>query len=335
MTLRRSHANLVPLAFVGGAALLALAFVLSVTTGAAGLPLARVVGALVAPDESTESLIVWTLRLPRAVVAVVAGACLAVAGGVMQGVTRNPLASPGILGVNAGAAFAILVMVVFFPSLPQGLFVPLAFAGGLAAAGLVFLVATSVGITPLRLALSGVAVAALFAAGSNTLAILFESRAQAALFSLAGSVAGRTWVHANLVVPWAAVALTAAVLSAGLLNLLALGDDVASALGVRLGLARLWLTAVAVLLAAAAVSVVGPVGFVGLVVPHLARGLVGPDYRLVVPLSVLLGGTLLTLADVGARLVDAPAETPVGIVVAALGAPFFVYLARRVGRADS
>lgn len=322
------------LAFGLALALLLLGLVASIALGAASIPFPKVAALLLHPGDTSESLILWTLRLPRALIALLAGAALGVSGAMLQGVTRNPIADPGILGVEAGAALAILLMVVFFPGLGAWAFVPLAFLGGALAAALAFSIAAGVGLTPLRLALSGVAVGAFIAAGSRTVQILFEDRAQAALFSLAGSVANRTWPQVYLAAPWVALALLAAFLVAPRVNLLSLGEDVARGLGVNAAKSTLGLTALAVLLAASAVSVVGPVGFVGLVTPHVARGLVGPDYRFVLPLSALLGGALLLWADVAARLIDKPNETPVGILITALGAPFFVYLARRLGKAD-
>lgn len=312
--------------------LLLLAFLLSISVGAKDIPLSEVWRLVFQPDGSTDSLIVQTLRLPRAVAALAVGACLAVSGAMLQGITRNPLAGPGILGVNAGAALAILVAVAFLPALPAGWFIAAAFVGGLLAAGLVYAIALTVGLTPVRLALAGVVVGALLAASSNAILILFEERARGALFALSGSVAGRTWEGLLPVLPWAAGSLALALLSAQLVNLLALGEDVARGLGVRVGLVRAWTTALAVLCAAAATSVAGPIGFLGLMAPHLARGLVGADYRRVLPLSAVLGAAILLLADVGARLVDRPLETPVGILITAVGAPFFVYLARRVGQ---
>ncbi|AFZ69269.1 FecCD family ABC transporter permease [Deinococcus peraridilitoris] len=322
------------LAFTISLIVLVLGLIASIALGAASIPFGHVAELLVHPNDTSESLIIWTLRLPRALIALLAGGALGVAGALLQGVTRNPLADPGILGVEAGAALAILLMVVFFPTLGAAAFVPLAFAGGAAAAVLTFSIATGVGLTPLRLALSGVAVAAFTAAASRAVQILFEDRAQAALFSLAGSVANRTWEHVQLSAPWVLTGLLTAFLAAGRVNLLSLGEDVARSLGVNAARNTLVLTALAVLLAASAVSVVGPIGFVGLVAPHVARGLAGPDYRVVLPLSALLGSALLVWGDVAARLVDRPNETPVGILITALGAPFFVYLARRLGKSD-
>ncbi|MCX7739533.1 MAG: iron ABC transporter permease, partial [Meiothermus sp.] len=273
---------------------------------------------------------VHTLRLPRALTALLGGAALGVSGAMMQGVTRNPLTEPGILGVNAGAALALLLGVVFFPGLPAWATVLLAALGGVGAAALVYSITAAVGLTPVRLALAGIAVGAMLGAATSFLLIMFEERTRGAFINLSGSLAGRTWEHFWIILPWALPALLLAVALSQQVNLLALGEEVAQSLGARVGLVRLLATGLAVLLAGAAVSVAGPIGFLGLVVPHLARWLVGADYRRVIPLSALLGASLLSLADVAARLIDRPLETPVGILVVALGAPFFVYLARRV-----
>ncbi|MFC5846779.1 FecCD family ABC transporter permease [Deinococcus petrolearius] len=315
-----------------GAAALVAALVASLALGASEIPWREVVRLLRAPDDSTNSLVIQTIRLPRTLVAALAGAGLGVAGLLFQGVTRNPLADPGILGVSAGGSFAILTMVVFFPAAPPVLFVPAAFVGGALAAAVAYGVARSVGATPLRLALAGVAISSLIGAGTRTVQLLFEERAQGALFALSGSVAGRTWAQAAQVAPWVLGALALALLLAPRVNVLSLGEDVARSLGARTERDSLLVVGLGVLLAAASVSVVGPVGFVGLIVPHAARSMVGPDHRFSLPLAALLGAAFLVVADIAARLVDRPAETPVGVLVAVIGAPFFVALARRVGR---
>lgn len=315
-----------------GLAALLLSGVLSLALGATDIPLSQAATLLLHPDNSNESLVIHSLRLPRTLVALLAGAGLGVSGLMLQAVTRNPLADPGILGVEAGGAFAILLMVVFFPSAPAWAYIPAAFAGGAGAALLAYSVARSIGVTPLRLALAGMAVASLVGAGSRTVQILWEERAQGALFALSGSVAGRTWEQVGQIAPLMGLGLVAALLLSPKLNILALGEDVARSLGARTERDSLLVTGLGVLLAAASVSVVGPIGFVGLVIPHLSRTLAGADHRLSLPLAALLGAAFLTLADVLARLIDRPAETPVGLLVAAVGAPFFVGLARRIGK---
>ncbi|MFT2720535.1 FecCD family ABC transporter permease [Deinococcus sp. A31D244] len=323
-------AALLPLA----ALTLLLSVLLSLALGASDILLPDAARLLLRPDDSTDSLVIHTLRLPRTLVAALAGAALGVSGLLLQGVTRNPLADPGILGVEAGGALAILIMVVFFPAAPAALFVPAAFLGGLLAAAAAYGAARTAGVTPLRLALAGVAVASLAAAATRAVQLLFEERAQGALFALSGSLAGRTWEQLAQIAPWLGGGLLLSLLAAPRVNVLTLGEDVARSLGARTDRDRLIVTGLGVLLAAGSVSVSGPIGFVGLIVPHAARALSGPDHRRSLPLAALLGAGFLTLADTAARLIDRPAETPVGILVAAVGAPVFVLIARRVGRRE-
>lgn len=315
--------------------LLAFSFALSVSIGAARIPLMEVWSLVFQPSDEQNSLIVHTLRLPRALVGVLAGTALALSGTILQCVTRNPLASPGLLGVNAGAALALLLMVVFFPALPAILYVPFGFLGGLLAALLVFGLTSSVGFSPLKLALAGVAASALFTSAASSLKILFEQQAQGVMFNLAGSIAGRNWEQFHMLWPWVLVGGILTFIYANRLNLLALGEELATGLGIKTRLNQLMLTLLAVLLAASAVSVCGPISFVGLMIPHITRKLVGVNHMMVVPVAAVLGATLVTLADVAARLIDFPAETPVGILISAIGAPFFIYLARSVKRMAS
>lgn len=314
--------------------LLVLSFLLAISLGAANIPLDEVWRLLFHPEGSNNALIVHTLRLPRAIVAALVGACLGVAGAMMQGITRNPLSEPGIMGVNAGAVLAILVALVFFPDLPSWSTVVVAALGGVGAAALVYSITLSVGLTPVRLALAGIAVGSMLGAAASFLLIIFEDRTRGVLFSLSGSVAGRTWEHVWTLLPWAVPALLLALILSHQINLLSLGEDVARGLGTRVEVVRLVSTTLAVLLAGAAVSVAGPIGFLGLMLPHAARGLVGPDYRQVIPLSAILSASLMLLSDLAARLIDKPLETPVGILIAGIGAPFLVYVARRMAVRD-
>lgn len=314
--------------------LLVFSFLLAISLGAANIPLDEVWRLLFHPEGSNNALIVHTLRLPRAIVAALVGACLGVAGAMMQGITRNPLSEPGIMGVNAGAVLAILVALVFFPGLPPWSTVVVATLGGVGAAALVYSITLSVGLTPVRLALAGIAVGSILSAAASFLLIIFEDRTRGVLFSLSGSVAGRTWEHVWTLLPWAVPALLLALILSHQINLLSLGEDVARGLGTKVEVVRLVSTTLAVLLAGAAVSVAGPIGFLGLMVPHASRGLVGPDYRQVIPLSAILGASLMLLSDLAARLIDKPLETPVGILIAGIGAPFLVYVARRMAVRD-
>lgn len=310
-------------------ALLFVSAVASLALGAMSISFAEVLAVLREKSDSNASLAVWDLRMPRGLAAATAGAALAVSGCILQTVLRNPLGDSGVMGVEAGAALALMVSLVAFPAL-SAFSVPLAFLGGALAAAMALSFAGGARLTPLRLALSGVAVGATCSAVARGLQILFPQSAQMSLLALSGSLAGRSWQQVAAVGPWIALGLVLAVAVAGRLNLLALSENVAQSLGVNTRRDGMLLTLLAVLLAAAAVALTGPIGHIGLMVPHVARALVGHDHRFSVPICALLGASLLLLADVGARLFDAPAETPVALLIAAIGAPFFVLLARRL-----
>jgi iron complex transport system permease protein len=317
---------------VTGLAVAALATVLvaSVAVGSVTLPLHDVLAALGGARELESHLIVADLRLPRTVAGLVAGACLAVSGVLLQGATRNPLASPALLGITAGAAFAVVIGVAFL-GLPPGLAVWAAFLGGAAAAALALALASSGrdGLSPIRLVLSGAIVSALLAAWTGALLAINERSADEVRHWLAGSLAGRDAAAVGPLLPLVGAALVGAWLLARPLDALALGDETAVGLGQHPGRVRLVAGAVAVLLAAVAVALAGPVAFVGLAVPHVARALVGSAHRRVLLLSALLGPVLLLAADVVGRVVARPTEVQAGVLTALLGAPVLVRLAVR------
>lgn len=310
---------------------LAAACVLSVMVGARAIDPAAVFGALLHPGRTDEvTLIVVGERVPRTLVGIVAGAALGVAGTVMQGITRNPLADPGILGVNAGAALAVVVGTAVFRVVGTAATLPFAFVGAAVAAVVVYGVASAGrrGPTPVGLALSGAVVAA--ALGSVTTAVLLTDQSALAQirFWQVGSLAqGTLGVVGPVSVP-IVVGLGIAMALGRSLNTLALGDDLAAALGQRVVVARALGALVTVLLAGAATAAVGPVGFVGLAVPHAVRRVTGPDNRWTLPLSAIVAPSLLLVADVVGRVIDPPGEVQVGIVTAAIGAPVFIALVR-------
>jgi iron complex transport system permease protein len=286
------------------------------------------------PDARNLTLVIFTFRLPRIVVAFLVGMALAVSGAIMQGVTRNPLADPYLLGVSGGAGVAAVVLIVWFGGAMVSLLPFGALAGGLLTAMLVYGLAwQSGGSAPMRLILIGVAVSAVVGAVTTVL-LLFGNinQVQQAYVWLVGSVYGRTWEHVHALSAWLVVLVPLAFLGARGLNLLGMGDDVARSLGVRVEVLRLGLMAVATALASAAVAVAGTVGFVGLVAPHITRRLVGPTHEGVLPISAMVGGVMLVLADWIGRAVIAPSELPIGIVTAMLGAPYFLYLLIRERR---
>jgi iron complex transport system permease protein len=272
--------------------------------------------------------IVWQLRVPRVLVAASVGANLALAGVLLQGVTRNPLAGPHVLGLSAGAGFAAITIVIVAPGTPVELVAPAAFVGAIAAAAVVYALAWRGGISPVRFALSGVATAALFTALSTAVLASSDLFTQSVLSFLAGGLFARDWDDARQILPYTLAIGSGAIVVAGALNVLALGDDVARGLGMRVERTRLLLVVLAAALTGSAVAVSGMLAFVGLVVPHGARLLVGSDHRWIAPLAAVLGATLLVLADTFARIVIAPTEIPVGIVTAVIGAPVFLLLIR-------
>jgi iron complex transport system permease protein len=301
---------------------------LAVSLGAVSLPPSRVVDGLLDRGDSVARQIVWQLRVPRVLVAALVGANLSVAGVLLQGVTRNPLAGPHILGLSAGAGFASITVVVVVPGTPIELIAPAAFLGAIAAALVVYGLAWRGGISPVRFALSGVATAALFTALSTAVLANSDLFTQRVLSFLAGGLFARDWDDARQIVPYTLLLGIVALAVAGALNVMALGDDVARSLGMRVERTRLLLVILAAGLTGSAVAVSGMLAFVGLVVPHGARLLVGSDHRLTAPLAALLGASLLVLADTLSRIVIAPAEVPVGIVTAVIGAPVFLLLIR-------
>jgi iron complex transport system permease protein len=281
--------------------------------------------------ESYEQTVVRSLRLPRTVVALAIGASLAVAGATMQGVTRNPLADPFILGVSSGASFAIVTAVYYFGVTSASGYVWFAFAGALAASGLVFLIGSAGrdGPTPVKLALAGVVISAALGAWTSALLLLDEETFEVVRFWVAGSVVNRDLGTFFTVAPFLLGGSLACVFLGHQLNVLSMGDETARALGMRTGRTRLLCSVLVVVITGAAVSVAGPIGFVGLAIPHMVRAFVGPDYRWVLPAAMLFGAIFLTAADIAGRVMARPAELEVGIVTAMIGAPFMVALARR------
>ncbi|MBE5106189.1 iron ABC transporter permease [Bacillus thuringiensis] len=281
----------------------------------------------------TQHQIIYELRLPRVIGAAVVGAAFAVAGAVMQGVTRNPLADAGVLGINAGAMFVVALSFAFFPNMPYSYLMIVSFIGAVLSTVLIFIIgsATSGGLTPMRLTIAGAVMAALLHSLSSGIAIYYNL-SQDLAFWYAGGVAGVKWDHLKILVPIILITIVFATALGRSISLISMGDDVATNLGVKTNRTRILGMIIVVILAGVSVSAVGSIGFVGLVIPHIARKIVGVNYRLIIPMSALLGAMLLVLADLGARTVNPPKELAIGIMVALVGVPFFLYIARKVGR---
>ncbi|MFC4552573.1 MULTISPECIES: FecCD family ABC transporter permease [Halorussus] len=283
------------------------------------------------PEMSRESLVVWTIRLPRVFVAAFVGANLAVSGAIFQAVTRNELASPYVLGVSSGAGLAILLALVVFTGLTS--YIPLLAAlGGTAAFLLVYAIAWQGGTSPVRLVLAGVIVSTVFNSLQTGVFYFAEDlgAVQSAIAWTTGSLTGVDWEQVRVVAPWTALTIPIALFSSRQLNVLLLGERTAQSLGMSVEYVRFGVSAVAIVLAAASVAVAGLVGFVGLVVPHMVRTVVGSDYRRVLVGCVFAGPALVVLADVGARLALST-QIPVGIVTGVIGGPYFLYLMRKKG----
>ena len=281
-------------------------------------------------DELTDtaSQIIWNIRLPRNIVAALVGACLAVSGAILQAVMKNPLADPQIVGVSSGAGLAGVIVLILFPGYDY--IVPLvAFLGAMGAALMVYALAWKNGVRPSRIILAGVAVAAFLGSGISALLVFYGDRVQGALLWMVGGLSARSWPQVEVLFPYAIIGLLLACLGAKRLTILSLGDETAKGLGLKVEQTRFMMTAVAALLAAGAVSIAGLIGFVGLVIPHMLRLIIGNDYTYLLPGSALLGAFVLVVSDTVGRVLMSPIEIPVGIIMAFFGAPFFLYLLRR------
>lgn len=310
--------------------LLVLAGLVSLAIGSRTIPLATVVDVLLHPDGSDASTIVHGLRLPRTVLAIAVGVALGVAGALMQGHTRNPLAEPGLLGVEAGAAFAVVIGIYAFGVTDLTGYAWFSLVGaGLAAAAVFAIGSTRGGPDPVSLVLAGMAISALLYSLTQVVVLRDVDTLDAYRFWAVGSVASRGMEVFWQVLPFILVGLLLAAFSASTLNLLQLGDDVASSLGLHPMRAKIIGVLGVMMLTGAATAACGPIAFLGLVVPHVARYFSGVDYRWVIPYSALIGGLLLVVADVIGRVVVRPGELQVGIVMAMVGGPVFIYLVRR------
>jgi iron complex transport system permease protein len=302
----------------------------SLAVGARGLSLETVWQALTRFNPADGDHAVVHARIPRTVLGLLAGAALGLAGAAMQGVARNPLADPGIIGVNAGAALAVVTGIYVFGISSLTGYVWFAFIGAAVAALVVYLIASAGrdGATPVKLALAGAALSAGLFSLMNVILVSSQDTLDRFRFWQVGGIAGRDWSVVLPGLPFLAVGALIVLLTGRVLNSLALGDDVARGLGQNVGLARAVTALGIVLLCGSATALAGPIGFVGLVVPHAVRSLTGPDYRWILPVSAVLAPALLLVSDVVGRVILLPGEVPAGIMTALIGAPVFVWLVR-------
>ncbi len=317
-----------------GFGLLILVSAASISFGAADMSLSTAWGAIFRFDPNlTEHQIIYTLRAPRTVADLVVGASLAVCGAIMQGTTRNPLADSGLMGINSGAAFAIALALAFVPERTFLQTMLFAFIGAAAATGITYFIASigRKGMTPQRLVLAGISISMLFGSFSQYLAIRYSLGKDLAYWT-AGGTAGANWKELAIIAPFFLVSILGAIALSPSITMLSLGEDVAIGLGLPTKRVKRISTLLVLTLTGLSVIVVGPVGFVGLITPHIIRYLVGVDYRYVIPGSALFGALLTVTADLTGRLINRPYEVPIGIIFAIVGVPYFLFLARKQRR---
>lgn len=304
------------------------AMVASLTLVSVDISFSTIVHTLLGNVQTTDEMVIWNIRFPRNIVGALVGANLAVSGAILQAVMKNPLADPGIVGVSSGAGLAGVIMLIFMPE-ASILLTPVAFVGAMLSAAAVYALAWKNGIRPTRIILAGVAVSAFLGSGISALLVFYSDKVQGALLWMVGGLSARSWPQVETLFPYTILGLVLALAGCKALTILSLGDETARGLGVPVERVRFSMTAVAALLAAGAVSVAGLIGFVGLVVPHIVRLIIGTDYKYVIPGSAILGAGVLVFCDTLGRVAFSPIEIPAGIIMAFLGAPFFLYLLRR------
>lgn len=309
--------------------LLLIFVVISIGMGSVYISPLETIQTIFTRSEEMATTIIWDLRIPRVAVAAIVGVNLALSGALLQAVMRNPLADPGLTGVSSGASVTVLAIMLVFPNFTS--FVPIAaMIGGTIAVAIVYALAWKKNtISPVRIILAGVAVNAIFGGITGLLSILYSDRLPAALQWMNGSLGGKGMRDVAVLLPYSMIGWVLALFCIRSANLLSLGEKVASNLGENTNRIRILLSLVAVYLAAVSVSIVGLLGFVGLVVPHMARLIVGTNYRFVIPMSMVLGAVVLVIADTIGRTLFAPLDLPAGIIMAMVGGPYFLYLMRK------
>lgn len=312
----------------GGILLLLLAVLIGISCGIADLSLQELKDGLFFGVQSENYRIVYLIRMPRVFCGILAGTNLALAGCILQGILRNPLADPGIIGVTAGAGLFAMVIMIILPEITN--LVPIAaFIGAMVAVAIVFALSWQRGVQPLRMILAGVAVAAFFGGAQTALMVFYSDRIQSTINWMAGGVQGASWSHVSMILPYTLLGLAAVFFISRWLNALQLGEDTARSIGLPVEKIRFVLLILAALLAASAVSVAGMLGFVGLVIPHMVRLVTGSDFDYLLPCSAIWGAAFVSMTDSAARLALAPIEVPVGVFMSFFGAPFFLYLLKK------
>ncbi|WP_336634317.1 iron ABC transporter permease [Lysinibacillus fusiformis] len=308
-----------------------LAAVIAIGLGSVHISIPDILSTLIngRGQEGVYTTIIWDIRLPRVLLALIIGASIAISGALLQAVMGNPLADPGLTGVTSGAAAFVLIILLANPELTH--LIPIAaFVGGLIAAAIVYALAwRRTGITPITIILSGVAVNALCGGVIGFLSILYSDRLPSAVQWMNGSLAAKGNASLHMIYLYAIIGWILSIFAIRKANIIRLGDQVATNLGESVTRIRIMLSILAVFLAAISVAAVGMISFVGLIVPHMARLLVGSDYKYMLPMSMALGAIVLLVADTGGRTLFAPLDIPAGILMAVIGGPYFLYLMRK------
>ncbi|WP_294387353.1 iron ABC transporter permease [uncultured Clostridium sp.] len=311
--------------------ILCILALISISIGSARYSLRDIMTNLLTEESNPIKIIIYNLRLPRIISAILIGAALSVGGALLQSVMRNPLADPGTIGVSAGAGTAATTILLLFPHMTTA--VPIfAFGGAALACGLIYLLAWKGGVDPVRIILSGVAINSVLGGYNGFLQMLYSDNLQGVLGFMNGSLSGRSWSDVKTLAIYVIIGLFLALICIKSANALQLGDEMAKNLGINVNLSRIALSAVSAFLAAATVSVAGMIGFVGLVVPHIARMIVGSDYKIMIPTSMLLGAVVLLFADTVGRTLVPGMDIPVGTIMSMVGGPFFLYMLRKKGK---
>lgn len=310
--------------------LLLILLILLTTVGSVNLSFTEIINALINNDNKMVTTIVYKMRLPRNILAALVGANLAVSGVLLQSVMKNPLADPGITGVSSGASVAAIFILLLLPQY-TGILPIAAFIGGAIACILVFLMAYKNGLKPGRIVLAGVAINTILGGVISYLSTMYSDRIQSAMLWLNGSLATKTWADVEMLFIYSIVGLVISLFLIRSANVLQLGDDAATNLGFNVNLTRLLISGVAVFLAATSTAVVGIISFVGLIVPHIARMIMGSDHKFTIPFSMILGSIVLLVADTLGRTIGGAVEIPVGVIMSIVGGPFFLYLLRKRG----
>lgn len=317
---------------IGMGILLVIASLVSLMVGSVSFTITEIWNGIMSSEDSLARRIIWDLRIPRVLIGLIVGMCLAVSGTILQGVMRNPLADPGIIGVSSGGGLMAVFILIIFPA--YSMLLPLAaFLGACITALIIYALSWRGGASPVRIILVGVAINAIIGSIMGALMLLYSDRVQAVLPWLSGGIAGAGWYEFRMIIYYAIIALILSIFMIRHLRILQLGDEVAKLLGHRVERSRFLLIVLSTLLAGIAVSVSGLIGFVGLVVPHILRLIIGSDHRYLIPASAIGGGLLVVMADTVARTVFDPIELPVGILLSFLGGPFFLYMIQK--RRDS